>query len=767
MSITSLSSLFTSPLTQQSLQKSSNRLQALMASLVTGNRLTKASTDVAALAVATRLQSEVSALRQASVNVAQADSMLQVADGGVEQIGDILQRMQALAVQSNNPTLDQATRESINREFQSLSDEIDRLSGNTSFAGQQLLDGSLSNSGRITTDAAPAERATGSLDFNANIGAGQTVNINNVTLTEGVDFNAGGTVQQTIDNLAAALEASTDPRLSQASFERVGNSLRVTADVGGEQGNQFVINEAASTAAASFSVNGDQLGASGIFSLTGGEDGGLDFNTVEAEGSVTDGVLTAQGQQGASSTLTFASNSDIQAGDTLQIDDGNGGFATFTFVAGTPAASNEIQIGATLEETLENAAQTLEDYTGGDDFGVRQLDFAVNGNSLEITAAGGGEANDALGAPLDITLGTTGGTISDTSLNNAGSGGVDARGVTNEAFIGQIQGFSATFNGADSVTAQITVGGETYTAQISDTTPGADTTVRFTSEDGGFFDVELAGGNGQVVGGQSDADQFAARLDAAFAGLNFTQNRDVASFNGQGQLVGASLSVESDDFGDLRIEDINVTAGIGGTARLEFTVNGEVFRSGNGLGVSIGAGESVTLTSNDGRTLTFTNGNSAVGLQTASDASALQTSLENAVGLNGRDGISFQVGSSSEDLAQIAIGDLSTESLFGGLNLDLLSQAGAANAVAVLGTAIGSVTAARADLGAAQQSLNFAAANLESAIFNQDAARSVLADSDFAADSSALSQATLQQNVALAIAAQGNRLSPALLRLIS
>lgn len=114
-----------------------------MASLASGNRLVNASTDVAAMSIATGMQSEISSLRMASQNISEASSLMQVADGGMSQISTMLDRMGAIATQANSGALSDAVRKGLNEEFQSLAKEIDRISENTEFGGMKLLDGSL------------------------------------------------------------------------------------------------------------------------------------------------------------------------------------------------------------------------------------------------------------------------------------------------------------------------------------------------------------------------------------------------------------------------------------------------------------------------------------------------------------------------------------------------------------------------------------------------------------------------------------------------
>ncbi|NBO19754.1 MAG: hypothetical protein EBV03_11150 [Proteobacteria bacterium] len=112
----------------------------------------------------------------------------------------------------------------------------------------------------------------------------------------------------------------------------------------------------------------------------------------------------------------------------------------------------------------------------------------------------------------------------------------------------------------------------------------------------------------------------------------------------------------------------------------------------------------------------------------------------------------------------LSIGNLSADSLLGSINV--LTPEAAGQATTAISQALNQITATRTNIGAFSQAVNFAAANVESAIFNQEAAQAVLSDTDIAAESTESSLAQVQRNAAIALAAQGNRLSPQLLQLV-
>ncbi len=109
--------------------------------LSSGNRVFAARHDAASLAVGSRLAAEVGALKQASVNIGMAVSMLQIADGGLQSIQEVLIWMKALAVQAASGQLSTVERTYLDNEFSALRSEIDRIAEDTEFDDIALLYG--------------------------------------------------------------------------------------------------------------------------------------------------------------------------------------------------------------------------------------------------------------------------------------------------------------------------------------------------------------------------------------------------------------------------------------------------------------------------------------------------------------------------------------------------------------------------------------------------------------------------------------------------
>src|SRR5262249_25551613 len=135
---------FAANVAHRNLQMTDGQATNSLAKLSAGTRILSAKDDAAGLAVGSRLALDVSGLKQASVNAGQAISMLQIADGAMSKVNDILSRMKALSVQAGSGQLSTTDRGMLNTEFQQLMNEVTRIAGSTSFSGTKLVNGSQS-----------------------------------------------------------------------------------------------------------------------------------------------------------------------------------------------------------------------------------------------------------------------------------------------------------------------------------------------------------------------------------------------------------------------------------------------------------------------------------------------------------------------------------------------------------------------------------------------------------------------------------------------
>jgi len=136
---------FAASIAQRNLATNDAMATNSIAKLSSGSRVNSAKDDAAALAIGTRLRTEVEALRQASVNAGQATSMLQIADGALGTVTDIMVRMKSLAVQASSGQLSSTERTFLDNEFTALRSEINRIATDTEFNGTKLISGGIAN----------------------------------------------------------------------------------------------------------------------------------------------------------------------------------------------------------------------------------------------------------------------------------------------------------------------------------------------------------------------------------------------------------------------------------------------------------------------------------------------------------------------------------------------------------------------------------------------------------------------------------------------
>ncbi|WP_111643281.1 flagellin N-terminal helical domain-containing protein [Marinimicrobium alkaliphilum] len=233
---------------QRQLMQSGNALDQATERLSSGNRINSAKDDAAGLAISNRMTSQIRGLDQAIRNANDGISMIQTAEGALQEATNILQRMRELSIQSANGIYSNDDRQRLDSEVQQLKVELDRLANDTTFNGQKLLDGSLSNAllqvgseqGQTigvsvesfntrslggTTGDLVGEESTGIAALNAFAGgAGTTLVINDVNIS---DLSGAGSVNDAMKIINADLkdtgiEAST---IVQATASGVGDGV--------------------------------------------------------------------------------------------------------------------------------------------------------------------------------------------------------------------------------------------------------------------------------------------------------------------------------------------------------------------------------------------------------------------------------------------------------------------------------------------------------------------------------------------------------------
>jgi flagellin len=156
-------------LASNAIKRNDRDMTTAMERLSTGLRINSAGDDAAGLAISARMSSQVKSLEQAARNANDGISMLQVAEGAVSEISNMLGRMKELAVQASSGTYSDTDRDALDLEFQELMREIDRIARNTEWNGQKILAGNgvstYTGAGKYSVSIQVGDSANQSMDL--------------------------------------------------------------------------------------------------------------------------------------------------------------------------------------------------------------------------------------------------------------------------------------------------------------------------------------------------------------------------------------------------------------------------------------------------------------------------------------------------------------------------------------------------------------------------------------------------------------------------
>ncbi|WP_342463107.1 flagellin [Ureibacillus sp. FSL K6-8385] len=151
--------------THRQLSAAVNAQSKSMEKLSSGLRINRAGDDAAGLSISEKMRGQIRGLQMASKNAQDGISMIQTAEGALNEVHSILQRMRELAVQAANDTNVDVDREAIGQELTELGKEITRIKETTQFNEQNLLDGTAGNSGTVTFQVGANNGQTMTVDF--------------------------------------------------------------------------------------------------------------------------------------------------------------------------------------------------------------------------------------------------------------------------------------------------------------------------------------------------------------------------------------------------------------------------------------------------------------------------------------------------------------------------------------------------------------------------------------------------------------------------
>jgi len=198
---------------QTSLNKVNKESQDSLSKLSSGSRITRAADDAAGLGISEKLKAEIRSSQQATRNANDGISMIQVAEGGLNEASNILVRMRELGVQSASDTVGDSERGMANLEYQQLKSEMDRISQVTEFNGKKVLNGN--------TEKYEFQVGTGGSEFEDRI-AFQSGQINSGNESLGVtslDIGSKDGAQESLNSVDSAIEKISSQRAVLGSLQ--------------------------------------------------------------------------------------------------------------------------------------------------------------------------------------------------------------------------------------------------------------------------------------------------------------------------------------------------------------------------------------------------------------------------------------------------------------------------------------------------------------------------------------------------------------------
>ncbi len=345
---------------QRNLSRSDSMLATSLQRLSSGLRINSAKDDAAGLAIANRFTTQIRGLNQAVRNANDGISLAQTAESALDELTNNLQRIRELAVQSANATNSASDRAALDQEVQQRIAEINRISSQTSFNGQKVLDGSF-----------------GAAQFQIGANVGETITVN---LTTGVRADQIGQIATSTGTPVTA-NALTDGSVTIAVGQ--GQAVSIGASTAGNGAGQTADSAYAKVQA----INA--AGVSGL-TATAANQTSAAFSTVSSSGGFSTYNLSINGVAIYAGTDNIAAGASLTAADVAaQINL----FSTQTGVSASVSGTNLVLNAADGRNV--DVTETIADGTGG----------TVSGTGIDASQEGTLRGTVTLSAAENITLG--------------------------------------------------------------------------------------------------------------------------------------------------------------------------------------------------------------------------------------------------------------------------------------------------------------------------------------------------------------------------
>ncbi len=347
-------------------------MEMSMERLSTGKRINSAADDAAGVAIASRLTAEIRGTNQAIRNAMDGQAMIDTAEGAHQEIESLLQRMRELAVQSANDSNDSTDRANLQSELDALTNEIDRISSVTTWAGQSLLNG-----------------------------AGGTSSNGTFTFQVGSQTNSADTISATIGSMSAAsLGVGSGNAVASATAGSIslvgGNVIQVAGEIASGDVYSFDLNgDTVAVTIGSINTSGD---VSYSYAVTGGDSGsgtasGSSSEALVGAAEVFAAVVNSLEASGGQSGINAVAASDgsvtiTQSVVATGVSDSGGIYAS----GGAISATSSVDV-STATTTLTFGSGDLSISTLGTS-GSQTFTLTINGETITATTASGSSGSN-------------------------------------------------------------------------------------------------------------------------------------------------------------------------------------------------------------------------------------------------------------------------------------------------------------------------------------------------------------------------------------
>jgi flagellin len=376
---------------QRNLNTSQSNLATSLQRLSSGLRINSAKDDAAGLAISERMTGQIRGLDQAGRNANDAISLSQTAEGSLASIGNLLQRMREIAVQSANDTNTSADRASLQTEVTQLSQEVDRIATSAQFNGKNLLDGTFGNATfQVGANASQSISVSIGSARNTALGIGGQATAAGATASATTAYAYSGGAM-TINGTTVA--AATDDGVSYVAGAQSGatSALSVANAVNAVSGTTNV-SAVATTSRTSGAISATTALASGDLYVNGVNIGAIAAATTNADrvGQLVQAINAKAGTTGVTAAVASGTTYTLNAADGRNIDITSNAGSSVATTAGFAATGATAGVGGTaftyygtLTLTAGKAIVVAGTVTGS---GLTAATSALVGTTVDVTS---------------------------------------------------------------------------------------------------------------------------------------------------------------------------------------------------------------------------------------------------------------------------------------------------------------------------------------------------------------------------------------------